>query len=147
VLFVQELEKCAAFYRDTLGFKQTFTDDASVAYRVDDYDFVVLKVAAAVDLIGKATLSPKHATGSRMLLCADVDSVDATYKPLKGRGVALIHAPADQPWGIRWATLLILKAMSGKFDSRLPRNGSWQDDTKHSPMISRFTNNFVLASS
>jgi lactoylglutathione lyase len=103
VLFVQDLEKCAAFYRDSLGFKVTFTDDVSVAYRVDDYDFVVLKVSAAVDMIGEATLSPQQVTGYRMLLCADVDSVDATYQSLTGKGVAFIHAPADQPWGIRSA--------------------------------------------
>ena len=103
VLFVQDLEKCSAFYRDTLGFKVGFTDDVSVAYRVDDYDFVVLKVSAAVDMIGEATLSPQQVAGSRMLMCADVDSADATYQALIGKGVTFIHTPADQPWGIRSA--------------------------------------------
>ncbi len=103
VLFVKDLDKCAAFYRDVLGFAQTFTDDVSVAYRVDDHDFVVLKVSAAVKMIGEKTLSPEQVMGHRMLLCADVDSVDATYQSLTSKGVAFIHAPADQPWGIRSA--------------------------------------------
>jgi catechol 2,3-dioxygenase-like lactoylglutathione lyase family enzyme len=103
VLFVKDLEKCAAFYRDLLGFRVTFTDDVSVAYKVDGHDFVVLQVAAAVDMIGEATLTPEQVTGSRMLLCADVDSVDATYKALTDKGVSFIHAPKDQPWGIRAA--------------------------------------------
>jgi uncharacterized glyoxalase superfamily protein PhnB len=34
---------------------------------------------------------------------ADVDIVDATYRMLTVKGVAFIHAPADQPWGIRSA--------------------------------------------
>jgi len=103
VLFVQDLDKCAAFYRDILEFKVTVTDDVSVAYKVNDYDFVVLQVAAAVAMVGEGAILPAQLTGHRMLLCADVESVDAVYELLTAKGVTFIHAPKDQPWGIRAA--------------------------------------------
>ncbi|MBZ0307828.1 MAG: VOC family protein, partial [Anaerolineae bacterium] len=72
VLFVQDLEKCAAFYRDLLEFRVTFTDEVSVAYKVDNHDFVVLKIDAAAAMVGDLA----QGVGQRMMLCADVDSVD-----------------------------------------------------------------------
>jgi lactoylglutathione lyase len=103
VLFVKDLDKCAAFYRDVFGFKQTFNDDVSVAYIVDGHDFVVLQIAAAVNMLGETTLTPEQVTGHKMLLCADVDNVDATFTSLTAKGLKFIHAPEDKPWGIRAA--------------------------------------------
>jgi lactoylglutathione lyase len=103
VLFVQDLDQCVAFYRDILEFKVTFTDDVSVAYKVNDHDFVVLKVSVAVEMVGEAAILPAQLSGHRMLLCADVDSVDTVYQALTAKGVKFLHAPKDQPWGIRAA--------------------------------------------
>jgi len=53
VLFVDDLDTCAAFYRDTLGFKVGFSDDASVAFGTKDQDFLLLKIGNAVEMVGE----------------------------------------------------------------------------------------------
>jgi lactoylglutathione lyase len=103
VLFVDDLDKCMRFYRDTLGFKVTFNDDVSFAFRVEDQDFVLLKVSAAVDMLGEAALSPRPAAGHRVLHCVGVKNVDAVYEALTAKGLAFIKPPISQPWGRRTA--------------------------------------------
>jgi catechol 2,3-dioxygenase-like lactoylglutathione lyase family enzyme len=121
VLFVQDLDKCAAFYRDILGFRVTFTDDVSVAYKVDDHDFVVLKYSAAVNMVGESAILPDQVKGQQMLLCADVESVDDTYQALMAKGIQFIHAPADQPWGIRAAYFTDPEGHLWEIRQQLPR--------------------------
>lgn len=99
VLFVDDLDRCTRFYRDLLGFEVTFTDDVSVAFRVEDHDFVLLKVAAAVDMVGEEALSLDQAAGHRVLLCAEVENVQAAYQSLTSKGIAFIKPPKDQSWG------------------------------------------------
>jgi catechol 2,3-dioxygenase-like lactoylglutathione lyase family enzyme len=103
VLFVEDLDKCAAFYRDILGLEVVFTDENSVAYRMDKQDFLLLKDSAAVEMLGEGYVSRDHKSGQHILLCADVENVDTVYHALMAKGVAFIHAPQDQPWGIRAA--------------------------------------------
>jgi len=99
VLFVQDLEKCTVFYRDTLGLPVSFTDANSVAFRLEDQDFVLLKLAAAVDMISEDAVPLQHGAGHRALLCVGVEDVNATYQALTAKGVQFIKPPKDQTWG------------------------------------------------
>jgi len=103
VLFVQDLSRCEAFYRDILGFQATFTDANSVAFRLEDQDFVLLKEAAAVDMINDEAVSLHNGAGHRVLLCMGVKDVDAVYEALTAKGVVFIKPPKDQSWGRRTA--------------------------------------------
>ncbi|MBN8640152.1 MAG: VOC family protein [Anaerolineae bacterium] len=103
VLFVQDLDKCLRFYRDTLGFAHTFSDDVSHAFRLDDQDFVVLTVDAAAAMITPEAVGVSATGGHRVLLCAGVDDVDAVYQALTAQGIAFIKPPQDQAWGRRTA--------------------------------------------
>ncbi|SRR5258708_4815550 len=103
VLFVQDLTNCMMFYRDKLGFPVTFNDDVSFAFRLEDQDFVVLKVSAAVEMVGEEALSLHKEAGHRVLLCAGVEDVDAVYKAFMAKGVEFIKPPKSQPWGRRTA--------------------------------------------
>ena len=103
VLFVEDLDRCTMFYRDTLGLEMTFTDSNSVAFRLEDQDFVLLKGSAAVEMISEEALSLHKEAGHRVLLCAGVEDVDAVYKVLTAKGVAFIKPPVSQPWGRRTA--------------------------------------------
>ncbi len=103
VLFVQDLSRCVAFYRNILGFDATFTDANSVAFRLEDQDFVLLKEAAAADMISEEAVSLHQGAGHRVLLCMGVQDVVAVYESLTAKGVTFIKPPKDQPWGRRTA--------------------------------------------
>jgi catechol 2,3-dioxygenase-like lactoylglutathione lyase family enzyme len=99
VLFVQDLAKCTMFYRDTLGLPVTFTDANSVAFRLEDQDFVLLKLAAAVEMIGEEALALHDKISHRVLLCVGVDNVNITYEALTAKGLQFIKPPKNQAWG------------------------------------------------
>ncbi len=101
VLFVQDLDRCVAFYRDMFGLEVANTDDDSTAFRMVDHDFMLLKIPSAADMVGTAALGQPEIASHRMLLCADVEDVDAAYHDLTAKGLTFLKPPADQPWGIR----------------------------------------------
>lgn len=103
VLFVQDLAGCTKFYQNTLGLEPTFSDADSVAFRLQDRDFVLLKVSAAVQMLTEEALSLYKEVGRRVLLCAGVEDVDVVYKALTDKGVEFIKPPISQPWGRRTA--------------------------------------------
>jgi lactoylglutathione lyase len=53
VLFVQDLAKCATFYRDTLGLQVKDSDPDSAGFSLGDQYFALLEVSAAAHLISK----------------------------------------------------------------------------------------------
>jgi lactoylglutathione lyase len=101
VLFVRDLSACAAFYRDTLGFAERHRDDSSVWF--GDQQILLLAQPAAAELVGQDKLSAQTEGASRVLLCAEVEDVDATYAALDAMGVAFAKPPTSQPWGLRTA--------------------------------------------
>jgi len=103
VLFVQDLERCVAFYRDTVGLEVVFSDPVSVAFKMEGQDFLLLEVAAAAEMVGEEALGQHKGAGHEVLLCADVEDVDAAYETLTAKGIAFIRPPKDQAWGLRTA--------------------------------------------
>ncbi len=101
VLIVHDLDRCRAFYQDMLGLKAVFTDDNSAAYRMGDQDFLLLKEAAAAEMVGDEALG--KGASHRVLLCVGVEDVDADYKALTAKGLAFIKPPKSQDWGRRTA--------------------------------------------
>lgn len=100
VLFVNDLDKCIRFYRDTLGLEVTFSDDVSYGLRLDGQDLLLLQVAAAAEMVGAAAIGQ---TTGRVLFCAEVDDVDTEYESLKAKGAPMGTPPKDQAWGRRTA--------------------------------------------
>jgi len=100
VLFVRDLASCTAFYRDTLGFEVKHTDDNSAWF--GDQQVLLLERSAAADLVGEDTLS-RGEGAPRVLICAEVDDVDATHAALQAKGVAFVQPPTSRPWGVRTA--------------------------------------------
>jgi lactoylglutathione lyase len=100
VLFVDDLEGCTKFYRDTLGFQTTFSDDASIGFKVGDQDFLLLRASSAIEMISAEAVAKRAAGGSEMF-CVGFDDVDAAYRELSDKGVTFIKPPKDQAWGRR----------------------------------------------
>ncbi|MGO8947886.1 MAG: VOC family protein [Ktedonobacterales bacterium] len=102
-LFVQDLVRCAAFYRDTLGLAGQEDGPGSVVFKIGEVYFFLLEVSAAAELISEGALPPKLEGGPRSLLAVEVDDVDAMYEMLKAKGATLLRPPTNQPWGLRTA--------------------------------------------
>lgn len=101
VLFVRDLDACAAFYRDTLGFAPAHTDANSVWF--EDHRILLLRRSAADELVGEEMLTSPLEGPPRVLLCVEVEDVDATHAALTAKGVAFVRPPTSQPWGLRTA--------------------------------------------
>jgi catechol 2,3-dioxygenase-like lactoylglutathione lyase family enzyme len=100
VLFVEDVARSTAFYRDALGLELRFADDDSAAFALGNVTLIVLDERSASDQVGGPVSVPR-ATGPSVQLCAFVDDVDAAHAELVARGVTILHPPVDQPWGRR----------------------------------------------
>ena len=102
-LFVQDLAKCTAFYRDTLGLEvQELTHD-SASFQMENVYFFLLDISSAAELISSDVQTLKVVGGPRVLLAAGVEDVDASYEVLKAKGVRFLRPPTNQSWGLRTA--------------------------------------------
>ena len=86
VLHVANVEAAAAFYRDVLGFKWDFGDDAYA---------VVWRDNSAVHFVRE------DGTPQGVHLFQWVKDVDAYFKEVIGRGARVVSEPTNQPYGIR----------------------------------------------
>jgi uncharacterized glyoxalase superfamily protein PhnB len=102
-LIVRDLAACTAFYRDTLGLQVHESGPDHVAFKVGDLYFFLHEAASAARMMSEAPLDLPIGGGSRVLLAAGVDDVDAMYADLKAKGVKVFRPPTDQPWGLRTA--------------------------------------------
>jgi lactoylglutathione lyase len=104
-LFVQDFDKCLAFYRDTLGLQVIHSAPKIVAFKMQDQDFALYEMSEAAELINveMGAFEPQTGKIDRVMLCALVDNVDTAYEAFKAKGVEFTKPPIDQPWGIRAA--------------------------------------------
>ena len=102
-LFVQDLERCAAFYRDVLGLEMKGSDADSFIFKIGDIYFFVMTTTGASDLISEGRVDVTLAGGPRGLLAVEVEDVDAAYETFKAKGATFHRPPTDQPWGLRTA--------------------------------------------
>jgi lactoylglutathione lyase len=105
VLFVQDFEKCLAFYRDTLGLPVISLLPKFAAFKMDDQDFAISQMSEGAEQInvGLDAFEPHTGKLVPVMLCAMVENVDTAYEDLKAKGVQFTKAPVDQPWSIRAA--------------------------------------------
>lgn len=104
VLFVRDLTRCTAFYRDTFKLQYQGSDANSASFLLQEGLYLILlSPEGAADLLGMQAHVLKIEGGPRGLLAAGVANVDVAYEELKAKGVAFVRLPTDQPWGLRTA--------------------------------------------
>jgi lactoylglutathione lyase len=101
-LFVEDLPRTAAFYRDVFGLEAVHEDEDATAFRFGTTILNVLRVEAAHELVEPAPVGGPTA-GRRVQLTVWVDDADAVCAQLKEHGVDLLNGPVDRPWGQRTA--------------------------------------------
>jgi lactoylglutathione lyase len=103
IIYTADVERAARFYRDALGFAETFRfpadgDAAFASFSLDGSSGIALS-GPGTSLHG-LPITP----GARGFeLCVYTDDVDAAVSDLRGRGYAVLLDPVDQPWGERMA--------------------------------------------
>jgi lactoylglutathione lyase len=103
VLFVADLERAKAFYRDTLGLRIKFEDEFSTNFELETTLLHLLNIAGAQDLLSSDAIAVQRPTGSTFQLVAFVENVDAMYVDLVAKGVEFVRKPIDREWGLRTA--------------------------------------------
>jgi predicted enzyme related to lactoylglutathione lyase len=90
-LFVRDLDRAVAFYRDRLGLPVTeLAPEAGFAA----FDAGTVRLAVAVVGDAQAELAGRH-TGVGLV----VDDLETAHARLAAEGVAFPMAPSRQPWG------------------------------------------------
>ncbi len=101
-LFVENLPRAAAFYRDMLELRAVNEDDNAVAFDFGNTIINLLKITEAHDLIAPGVVGGREA-GSRFQLTIWTDDADAVCEDLAKRGVVLLNGPMNREWGMRTA--------------------------------------------
>jgi lactoylglutathione lyase len=105
VIYAKDVAACVAFYEETLGFEVVLREPTMSALKMDGQGFAIVPLGDSVQLMDTLPDSFEASTGkiNRLMLCAEVEDVDATYEAFKAKGVEFTKAPSDQAWGIRTA--------------------------------------------
>lgn len=105
MLICDDLPQSLAFYRDALGFAETFAfpeDEAPVyvALQLPDGSHIGLG-AVAPDGKGYHGQTQRPVTGHSFELCIYTDDVDRAAADLRRRGYTILRGPSDTEWGER----------------------------------------------
>ena len=106
VLVVRDLDKCLAFYRDTLGFNLKNKEEgfAYLTFSSQGGPGLALStVEGAVKLISESQVRSREKAIHRSYFAVFLDDVDKEYEELRQKGVHFIKPPTTFPWGQRIA--------------------------------------------
>ena len=90
-VFVTDIERSVAFYRDALGFEKEFENGDPVGF------VILVKDAAELHL----SLVPGHKASTTNVAHLMVDDAAALYARLEQHGVRIIKAMRDADYGMR----------------------------------------------
>ena len=98
ILFVADLERSVAFYRDVIGLPFKLHGDGYAEFATDGTRFGLYDRNRLGELTGQGADAPDHPGGEVVFLVGDVD---AEARRLERAGVAILKGPVDRPWGHR----------------------------------------------
>jgi lactoylglutathione lyase len=98
ILFVADLERSTAFYRDVIGLPFKLQGDGYVEFATDGTRFGLYDRNRLDELTGQDATAPGRPGGEVVLLVGDVD---AEAERLRAAGAAILKGPLDRPWGHR----------------------------------------------
>ena len=124
VLFVRDLTRCTAFYRDTFKLQYQGSDANSASFLLEEGLYLILlSPKGAADLLGMQVHELKIEGGPRGLLAASVADVDVAYEELKAEGVTFVRPPTDQSWGLRTAHFTDPEGNLWEINQPIDKNG------------------------
>jgi predicted enzyme related to lactoylglutathione lyase len=99
-IYVAELDRAIAFYRDVLGWH--VTDDRPMAEGTRWVTVAPAHTQTAFCLVHRFADWTPEKVGGWSGIVIDVDDVEVTYQRWRERGVEFVTAPRREPWGT-WA--------------------------------------------
>jgi lactoylglutathione lyase len=100
ILFVSDLERSIAFYRDVLGLPFRFANESYAEFGTEGAKFSLYARSHLPELIGREA-PPGEAPWPQGEIAFFVDDVDREHERLSGEGVPILTPPTDRPWGER----------------------------------------------
>ena len=98
ILFVADLERSVAFYRDVLGVPFKLQGDGYVEFATQGARFGLYDRNRLDELTGQGASRPVEPGGEVVFL---VEDVDAEAGRLRAAGATILMGPVDRPWGHR----------------------------------------------
>jgi lactoylglutathione lyase len=98
ILFVRDLERSVAFYRDVIGLPFKLQGDGYVEFATQGARFGLYDRNRLGELTGQGTDPPDHPGGEVVFL---VEDVDAEAERLRAAGATILRGPVDRAWGHR----------------------------------------------
>ena len=98
ILFVADLERSLAFYRDVIGLPFRLRGDGYVEFATEGSRFGLYDRNRLDELTGQDSAAPARPGGEVVFLVADVD---AEAERLRAAGATLLSGPVDRAWGHR----------------------------------------------
>jgi catechol 2,3-dioxygenase-like lactoylglutathione lyase family enzyme len=128
-LFVSDLPRMVAFYRDVLRFEIEWNGEGPYAeFKHPGVRFSMYDRSRLPELLGRTPAYPRGLNGS-FELAIDLptfDEVDYEYQRVMAAGAVSVYAPRDEPWGMR-------SAMIADPDGNLIEISSWNTGSTISP--------------
>jgi lactoylglutathione lyase len=107
-LFVNNLQKMVAFYRDVMGVEIEWDGLGPYAeFKHEGIRFAMFERIQLPGLLGQTPEYPKKLNGTFELAInvGDPENVDKKFKELIAKGGTEIYPPRDEPWKMRSAML------------------------------------------
>ena len=98
ILFVADLDRSVAFYRDVLGVPFKLQGDGYVEFATQGAKLGLYDRNRLAELTGQGTGRPVEPGGEVVFL---VEDVDAEAERLQAAGATILKGPVDRPWGHR----------------------------------------------
>jgi catechol 2,3-dioxygenase-like lactoylglutathione lyase family enzyme len=141
-LIVADFEGSFRFYRDLLGLKVTWGEQADgtaaayASFEVPQGTLSINDQAIFGPVVGLEQRKPGEAAEGRAALIFEVESVDEAVERFRARGASLLTEPTDYAgWGIRAAHLRDPDGNIIEINELLPEQ-AWTDDLRDE--MSRF---------
>jgi lactoylglutathione lyase len=120
-LFVSDLRRMVAFYRDVLGLEIAWDGEGPYAeFEHEGIRFAMYERKELPALLGQPPTYPSGLNGT-FELAIDLphsEDVDAVFERVVDAGARSIYAPRDEPWGMR-------SSMVADPEGNLIEIGSW----------------------
>jgi lactoylglutathione lyase len=97
ILYVEDLERSIAFYRDVIGVPLKLRGDGYAEFDTDGAKLGLFERSRLPELIGRDGGLP----GPTVEIVFIVTDVDAETDRLRGAGASILTGPVDRPWGHR----------------------------------------------